>query len=66
MKLDGRVAIISGGAQGIGLAIARDFVDRGASVVIVDSGVSISGEPAQPRSGGGDGQGPSSRCRAIR
>ena len=48
MKLDGRVAIISGGAQGIGLAIAKDFVDRGASVVIVDSGVSISGEPARP------------------
>lgn len=48
MKLDNRVAIISGGAQGIGLAIAQDFVARGASVVIVDSGVSISGEPAQP------------------
>lgn len=48
MKLDGRVAIVSGGAQGIGLAIARDFVARGASVVVVDSGVSISGEPAQP------------------
>ena len=48
MKLDNRVAIVSGGAQGIGLAIARDLVARGASVVIVDSGVSISGEPAQP------------------
>ena len=47
MKLDNRVAIISGGAQGIGLAITRDFVDRGASVVIVDSGASISGEPAR-------------------
>jgi NAD(P)-dependent dehydrogenase (short-subunit alcohol dehydrogenase family) len=48
MNLDGRVAIVSGGAQGIGLAIAQDFVARGASVVVVDSGVSISGEPAQP------------------
>jgi NAD(P)-dependent dehydrogenase (short-subunit alcohol dehydrogenase family) len=48
MKLDNRVAIVSGGAQGIGLAIARDLVARGASVVIVDSGVSISGQPAQP------------------
>lgn len=48
MKLDNRVAIISGGAQGIGLAIARDFVAKGASVVLVDAGVSISGEPAQP------------------
>jgi NAD(P)-dependent dehydrogenase (short-subunit alcohol dehydrogenase family) len=47
MKLDNRVAIISGGAQGIGLAMAREFVARGAAVVIVDSGVSIAGEPAQ-------------------
>ena len=48
MKLDGKVAIVSGGAQGIGLAIAQDFVARGASVVVVDSGVSISGEASQP------------------
>jgi NAD(P)-dependent dehydrogenase (short-subunit alcohol dehydrogenase family) len=48
MNLDNRVAIISGGAQGIGLAIAQDFVARGAAVVIVDAGVSIAGEPAQP------------------
>ena len=48
MKLDGRVAIVSGGAQGIGLAIVKDFVARGASVVVVDSGVSIAGEPSQP------------------
>jgi NAD(P)-dependent dehydrogenase (short-subunit alcohol dehydrogenase family) len=47
MKLDNRVAIISGGAQGIGLAMARDFVARGAAVVIVDAGVSIAGEPAR-------------------
>jgi NAD(P)-dependent dehydrogenase (short-subunit alcohol dehydrogenase family) len=48
MKLDNRVAIVSGGAQGIGLAIAQDFVARGAAVVIVDAGVSIGGEPEQP------------------
>ena len=47
MKLANRIAIISGGAQGIGLAMARDFVARGAAVVIVDAGVSIAGEPAQ-------------------
>jgi NAD(P)-dependent dehydrogenase (short-subunit alcohol dehydrogenase family) len=49
MELEGRVAIVSGGARGIGLAIAEDFVAQGASVVIVDSGVSISGEPQQAR-----------------
>ena len=48
MKLDNRVAIVSGGAQGIGLAIAQDFVARGASVVIVDAGVGIAGEASKP------------------
>jgi NAD(P)-dependent dehydrogenase (short-subunit alcohol dehydrogenase family) len=48
MNLKHRVAIVSGGARGIGLAIAEDLAARGASVVIVDSGVSISGQPEQP------------------
>ncbi|HEX6155076.1 MAG TPA: SDR family oxidoreductase [Burkholderiales bacterium] len=48
MNLDNRVAIVSGGAQGIGLAIAQDLTARGASVVIVDAGVGIAGEPSRP------------------
>jgi NAD(P)-dependent dehydrogenase (short-subunit alcohol dehydrogenase family) len=49
MDLQGRVAIVSGGARGIGLAIVEDLVAQGAAVVIVDAGVSVAGEPDRPR-----------------
>jgi NAD(P)-dependent dehydrogenase (short-subunit alcohol dehydrogenase family) len=35
-KLDGRVAIITGGSGGIGRAAAKRFVDEGANVLLVD------------------------------
>jgi NAD(P)-dependent dehydrogenase (short-subunit alcohol dehydrogenase family) len=46
--LSGRVALVTGGARGIGLAISRRLHELGASVVIADSGVSIAGDNPEP------------------
>jgi len=36
MRLDGEIAIVTGGAKGIGLAVARRLLKEGATVVIAD------------------------------
>ena len=56
MRLKDRVAIVTGGATGIGLAIVRRLVDEGAAVVIADirgadeaaSGLAGSNQPVVP------------------
>ncbi|HTQ06365.1 MAG TPA: SDR family NAD(P)-dependent oxidoreductase [Polyangiaceae bacterium] len=47
-SLAGRVALVTGGARGIGLAISKRLHALGASVVIADSGVSIRGDEPDP------------------
>jgi NAD(P)-dependent dehydrogenase (short-subunit alcohol dehydrogenase family) len=37
MSLTSKVAIVTGGAMGIGFAVAQDLVGRGMSVVIADN-----------------------------
>jgi NAD(P)-dependent dehydrogenase (short-subunit alcohol dehydrogenase family) len=46
--LHGRVAIVTGGARGIGAAIVRALVAEGAQVVAVDNGASIDGRSSEP------------------
>ena len=46
--LAGRVAIVTGGARGIGAAISGMLVERGASVVVADIGCTIDGRERDP------------------
>ena len=41
MKLDGKVAIVTGGAMGIGLGIVKVFLKYGAKVIILDNSLKL-------------------------
>lgn len=47
-SLEGRVAIVTGGARGVGAAISQDLAARGAAVIVADSGVEIDGRDSDP------------------
>jgi len=58
--LDGRTAVITGGAQGIGFAIAERFVAEGARVVLGDLDLDATQDAAKRL--GGDGTAAAVRC----
>jgi 3-hydroxybutyrate dehydrogenase len=58
MKLQGKVAIVTGAASGIGKAIARRFAGEGAKVVIADLNLDqANAAAAEIKSGGGEAGG---------
>ena len=42
-NLEGRIALITGGARGIGKAISENLAQKGCNIIIFDPGYSISG-----------------------
>jgi 3-oxoacyl-[acyl-carrier protein] reductase len=49
MTLDGKAAIVTGGARGIGWSTAEALASRGASLLLVDNGTDLEGEGADPQ-----------------
>lgn len=49
MALEGKAAIVTGGARGIGFSTAEALATRGASILLVDNGTDLEGEGADPQ-----------------
>jgi len=47
MRLDGRVALITGGGSGIGRAIALLFAEEGARVIVNDINLQAAGDTVE-------------------
>jgi 3-oxoacyl-[acyl-carrier protein] reductase len=55
-RFDGRIAVVTGAARGIGLGVATRFADEGASVAVLDLDESQAAEAASNLSAEADGQ----------
>ena len=55
IDLDGRFAVVTGGAQGIGRAITERFLDSGAAVAIWDRDIALAAKTAQELTDRGKG-----------